>query len=300
MSERQFTRSCPHCGTVSPLSALACPRCNHSFPPTPIGQTATSYKRVVSWITGVLLTLAFLLVVAVAALLHALLSSTAAYKEALKLAKASPAVQAALGDNIHLRSTALGLVLRYAGSEFVQFSVSLGGSHGAGRLYAVANSTNGALQFSRLSFLPTENARPIDLAPAPQRLDLPPVPAKKVYLFPLGLDAGEPLDWAPSYYRAKFGIELMVLPPVPVTQQLINPKRNQVDSEASVEYLRNLHPELDADPLPFLLPSLQKIFLSRLSIGPTQKTTVTAPASQSFPQLAFVPLHIWRIGIRNG
>jgi len=255
MFERQFTRSCPQCGAVSPLSAPACLRCGQ---PVATGQTATSYKKVVSWIAGILLTLALLLFVAALGLLHAYLSSTTAYQEGLKLAKASPAVQAALGDNIHLRSTALGLALKYAGSEFVQFSVSLAGSHGVGRLYAVANSTNGVLEFSRLSLLPSANTQSIDLTPAPLRLDLPPVPAKKVYLLPLGLDVSEPLDWAPAYYKAKFGVDVVVLPSAPLTEHLINPNRKQVDSEAAVEYLRNLYPKLDADPSAILFAVTSK------------------------------------------
>lgn len=164
----------------------------------------------------------------------------------------------ALGDNIHLRSTALGIALRSAGSEFVQFSVSLAGSHGAGRVYAVANTTNRALEFSRLSFLPAAGRQPIDLTPAPQRLDLPPVPPKKVYLLPLGLDDSEPLDWCPSYYRAKFGIEVVVLPSAQLKEQLINPTRKQVDSEAAIEYVRKLQPELDADPSAILIAVTSK------------------------------------------
>jgi hypothetical protein len=254
MSERQFTRSCPQCGAVSPLSTPACLRCNYAFPLATVGQTAAfSYKRIISWIAGVLLAAALLLVAAVAGFLHARLSSTRAYQEALQLAKASPAVQAALGKDIHLKSTALGITFTAQGSEFVQFSVALGGSHGAGHLYAVANSIHQNLQFSRLSFLPAAGTQYIDLTPVPQRLRLPPVPAKNVYLIPLGLDAGEPLDWAPAYYQAKFGIDLVVLPAVPLVEKLIDSARRQVDSEGCVEYLRSLHPELDADPSALLI-----------------------------------------------
>src|SRR5207247_8964627 len=62
MSERQFTRSCPLCGAVSPLSTPACLRCNHAFPPATIRPTASfSYKKTFSWIEGCLLTEALLL-----------------------------------------------------------------------------------------------------------------------------------------------------------------------------------------------------------------------------------------------
>jgi len=197
MSERQFTRSCPHFGAISPLSAPVCLRCNCSLPPATVGQTAAfSYKRTISWIAGALLAAALLLVAAGAGLLHAHLSSTMAYQEALRLAKASPAVQAVLGEDVHLRSAAFGVAFTGHGSEFVQFSIALAGSRGAGHLYAVANSIHQNLQFSRLSFLPEAGTQYIDLTPVPQRLSLPPVPAKKVYLIPMGLSDSEPLDWA--------------------------------------------------------------------------------------------------------
>ncbi len=72
-------------------------------------------------------------------------------------------------------------------------------------------------------------------------------------MIPLGLNDGEPLDWAPDYYQAKFGIDVVVLPAVPLPEKLVDPRRNQVDSESCVEYLRKLHPELDADPSALLI-----------------------------------------------
>src|SRR5438128_9903521 len=112
MSERQFTRSCPLCGAVSPLSTPACLRCNHAFPPATIRQTVSfSYKKTLYWIAGVLLAAAFLLVAAVAGFLHARLSSTMAYREALKLAKPSPAVEPVPGTVFPVRCTAPGLPL---------------------------------------------------------------------------------------------------------------------------------------------------------------------------------------------
>lgn len=253
MSERQFTQSCPLCGAVSPLSAPACLRCNYSFSPTAAGRISWSYKKVIFWVVGVLLALALLVVGALAALIHANLSSTMAYQEALRAAKASPAVQAVLGENTHLNSTAIGLALTYRASQFIQFSVALAGSRGSGRLYAVANSTNHTLEFFRLTFLPAQGTQYIDITPAPQPLKLPPVPAKKVYLIPVGLDARESLDWAPAYYHAKFGIEAVLLPPMPLPEKLVNPVRKQLDADECVEYITSSHLEVASDPSSILI-----------------------------------------------
>jgi YD repeat-containing protein len=249
MSERLFTKSCPQCGTVSPIPAPACPNCNFLFPESSGGLPGTPVRRKISFaISGSLLVLAALLLAAAAALLHARLSTTSAYQEALRIAKSSPDVHSVLGNNIHLKTTALGLTFKAYGSEFVQFSIGLAGSHGSGRLYVVANTVNGAVEFFRLKFVPDSSGVAINLAPVPARVVLPPLPPKKVYLIALGLDENEPLDWAPAYYKAKFGIDVTILSSLPLTRQLLNPSRNQLDSEQCLEYLRTSHPELDRDP----------------------------------------------------
>jgi hypothetical protein len=79
---------------------------------------------------------------------------------------------------------------------------------------------------------------------------LPPVPEKKVYFIPVG--RREPLDWAPAYYKAKFGIDVDVLPAIELDRTLIDPVRQQVDSERLIEYLARKRPDLAADPI---LPS---------------------------------------------
>lgn len=87
------------------------------------------------------------------------------------------------------------------------------GSKASGRLYAVANSGPDGVAFSRLAFISNSTAEKIDLTPSAGRLALPQVPTKHVFLVPLGLDANQPLDWAPAYYKARMGIEVTILPP---------------------------------------------------------------------------------------
>ncbi len=77
---------------------------------------------------------------------------------------------------------------------------------------------------------------------------MPSVPSKKIYLIPVGLDPSESLDWAPSYYKAKLGIEVEVLPATDIPSDLTDPKRKQVDSERLVEHLCRSYSEICHDP----------------------------------------------------
>src|SRR5713226_3164435 len=179
-----FAKSCPQCGTVCPYAARSCIRCAFPFPvaATP---DAVPVKRILS-IFVVLLTAGLIILVGT---FHLLVTSTGAYTQAIALAKSSSEVQTLLGDGIRAHAPAIGFANGSNGSQFTEFSVSLVGSRTGGHLYGVANAVNGVWEFSRLSFLADRASRKIDLAPTRRRLFLPPVPVKKIYLIPAGLDS---------------------------------------------------------------------------------------------------------------
>lgn len=127
------------------------------------------------------------------------------------------------------------------------------GSRGGGRLYVVANAVNRIWEFSRLSLRADGTGDSIDLAPTAQRLALPLVPTKKVYLIPVDLGSDESLNWAPGYYRAKLGIEVEVISPISLPNDVENQSRHQVDSEQLVTHLRRKFPELVKDPANVLI-----------------------------------------------
>jgi YD repeat-containing protein len=248
MSGSAFTKSCPQCGTISGISAPSCIRCAFPFPvaTTP---AAASVKRTVSVVAGLLLAGSVILV----GVLHRLVTSTGAYAQAIALAYSSSEVQDFLGDGIKTQAPAIGFVNSSNNSQFTEFSVRLVGSRASGHLYGVANAVNGAWEFSRLSFLADRTAKKIDLAPARLRLALPAVPAKKVYLIPVGLDSNESLEWAPAYYKTKLGIDVAVLPASSLPNDLEDPRRHQVDSERFVERLHRSYPQLAEDPSNILI-----------------------------------------------
>ena len=192
-------------------------------------------------------------IVTVVFLNRSLLQSTA-YTSSLQTALSSPGVQSALGSGIRAKQPVFGFLFPFGGSQFAQWSVTLSGSRGSGHLYGVANWTNGVWDFSRLVFEPEGNRSgdKIDLTPV-RRLQLPAVPAKNVYLLPIGMAEGESLQWAPAYYKAKLGIDVKVLAPIPLDPRLIDPARNQLNTEKWIEFMAQKYPEISRDPASILI-----------------------------------------------
>jgi YD repeat-containing protein len=185
--------------------------------------------------------------------LHFPISETEAYKESVVVAQASRDAQTLLGSGIDVKSPAWGYVTDFRGSKFAEWSVKLAGSRGKGHLYGIANETRGSWEYSRLELVSDDSEKRLDLTPAPAALKFPPVPVRHVYLVPMGLTDGESLDWAPAYYKAKLGIDVTVVAPVPLDPKLVDARRNQLDANKCVDFLRQIHPELVADPFAILI-----------------------------------------------
>jgi len=197
------------------------------------------------------LALVMLLLIAVffrANFMSAQVAATFPYQEAVRIAQESSEVQNVLGDRIKVSSQAFGVTSKKYGSQFVEWTVVLSGSRSSGDLYGVANEVNGNWEFSRLTLISGISGNKIDLSPKSQRLSMPPVPKKKIYLLPFDLDTGESLDWAPAYYMAKLGVDVSLLPPAHADPSLIEPRRRQLDSEKCVDYIRANLRELSSDP----------------------------------------------------
>jgi YD repeat-containing protein len=250
--------ACPKCGSALGAGST-CPRCGPIQQAGPPKSPASVFPLRANLV--LLLFAVFLLIAAVVYVNVSLLQSSA-YTVSLQTALSSPDVQSALGSGIRAKQPVLGFLFPFGGSQFAQWSVILTGSRGSGHLYGVANWTNGAWDFSRLSFEP-ENGKDndndkdkdkdkVELTPV-RPLQLPTVPAKNVYLIPIGLAAGESLQWAPAYYKARLGIDVKLLPAIPLDPKLIDPARNQLNTDKWVEFLAQKYPEISRDPASILL-----------------------------------------------
>jgi predicted Zn-dependent protease len=112
----------------------------------------------------------------------------------------------------------------------------------------IANRIGAAWEFSRLVFASEDGSLKVDLAPEPKRLALPNTNITKVYLVPLGLSKDESIAWAPTFYRAKFGLDVEVLPGTPLTTKEMDMQRKQIVAEECAEALIQSHPDLSRDP----------------------------------------------------
>lgn len=246
--------SCRVCGSMMPGGAATCPGCGCSLQgANPAHYRSSTASSSLLWPIWVSLVGIALLALGLYAFVTIRLIQTPCYKESVAIAEASAGVQKVLGSDIHTVLWPAGFPQGLQDPEFAQWSISLSGTRGSGHLDGVANQANGSWEFSRLEFVSNDGKTRLDLTPAGRRLQLPPVPEKKVFLIPIGLSNDVSLDWAPAYYKAKFGIDVTVLPPAPWQASLVDPERHQLNSEKCVEYLSQVHPELGNDPFSIIV-----------------------------------------------
>jgi YD repeat-containing protein len=152
-------------------------------------------------------------------------------------------VQRVLGSGIHASGLPIGSALWRYNSDFAEWSVSIAGTLGSGRLYGVANAIGGQWEYSRLSVV-TATGGKIDITPTPTRLGISAEHRKTVYLAPLDLLPEQSLDWAPAYYRARFDADVRLLPPVQTTASEWNEKRHQLIADKCIDLITRLHRDL--------------------------------------------------------
>src|SRR3984893_8958929 len=235
------TGACQRCRSPLPLAESTCPNCGYKA----LLSRASIGSLVIRTALSVLL-FAGILIIAALVYLNSRLVESEAYKTSLSTALSSTELQNALGADFHVKQPVIGYLFPFRDSQFAEWSVGLAGSRGRGHLYAVANQVAGIWDFSRLVFAPDDGGNKVDLTPV-RPLQLPKAPTKNVYLLPLGLAEGESVRWAPAYYKSKLGIDVRLLPAIPLDPKLLDPARNQVNSDKCVQLLAEKYPELAHD-----------------------------------------------------
>jgi predicted Zn-dependent protease len=91
------------------------------------------------------------------------------------------------------------------------------------------------------------NSAVVDLTPPADHSEFDLPGAGKIYLVPLGNVPPSQLAGLPSYYNQRFGLDLRVLPAMPLNESSENPTRHQQIAEKLVDVLRTA-PEVKADP----------------------------------------------------
>lgn len=244
---------CPRCGTVCADDGSICPAC---------GTGLRTFPGQVSLVALLLRAICVVMIFAMCVVggtwyfLRGRLLNCGAYQEALKVASASPEVQRLIGSNIQAKSV-FGHVEAFGATQFAEWSVTISGNHDSGHLIGIANQVNGVWDFSRLVLESSTGKGQIDLTPL-RLLPLPKVPEKKVYLLPLGLEAGESLDWAPNYYKSRLGIDLELLPAAKLDPKLIDLNRDQLNTDITDGFLKQKYPDIAGDPSAILIAVTSK------------------------------------------
>lgn len=169
------------------------------------------------------------------------------------MARSSAEVQASLGGKIEEGWMTFVEMRRVYGSDFAEWTGAIKGPKGQGWLYGVANRIGSSWRFSRLIFL-ANDGKVVDLTPPPERDRLlAGETKKKLILVPLGSVPDSYLAWAPAYYKAKFALDVEILPPIPLNSSIWNAKRRQFIAEHLISLMKQALPEKVQDQSSILI-----------------------------------------------
>jgi YD repeat-containing protein len=176
------------------------------------------------------------------------------YQESLALARASTDLRALLGQPIQEGWWTFVETRHVFGSDFAEWTASVKGPKGGGRLQGVANRVGSSWHYSRLIFTADGIQETMDLTPSPAKDELLLGESKKrVYLVPLGMVPDAYMAWAPNYYKAKLAVDVTVLPVIPLQASAWNAKRRQFIAENLVALMKQRLPEKVGDQSAILI-----------------------------------------------
>ena len=248
-----YRMTCLSCGSTFPAGAQACPRCGLPLPVSG-ARAGPSVIRVLLFVVASVSALFAALLLAAFFILRANLVGNPAYKEALGIARSSAKLQEPVGQPIQDGWAAFGEIRPAYGSEFAEWTTSLKGPKGRGRLHGVANRVGASWQLSRLLYASEDGKTELDITPTPKRDSFVFAEGnQKVFLVPLGSRQAESLAWAPAYYNAKFGLEAVVLPPIPLDGSVWNAHRHQLIAEKLIAHMKSALPEQANDASAILI-----------------------------------------------
>lgn len=177
-----------------------------------------------------------------------------AYQESLRMARASPEIQALLGQPIQEGWAIFAEMRHVYGSDFAEWTALIKGPKGSGRLEGVANRIGSSWHYSRLLFHLDGGEKVVDLTPPPARDPLLLGESKKkVLVVPLGPVSSAYLAWAPAYYKAKFGLSVEILPAISLNGSVWDAKRHQFAADNLIALMKAALPEKVKDQSTILI-----------------------------------------------
>lgn len=246
---------CPCCGGEIPRGATICARCGVPRPAeavTPASARATKLLAVVA-IAGLLVGVIGLARHELNSMRFDSLHESGIDSWAINLAVHSPAVRGALGEPIRQIGLPKGEAWLPKEGGYAQAVLPLAGPRGTGKLRIVGNRDANGWDVEAAELSLDDSRKIIDLTPAvsSEELDLPNF--GKVYLVPLGHGVAGLLARLPTYYRAKLGLDVTVLPAVTPGGEVMDSATSEVVAERLIEFMKHSYPQVAADPTTTLI-----------------------------------------------
>ena len=242
---------CVSCGAELRPGMQACPSCGVFVQDTG-GRSSVLSSLLIIAVGAVALPVGVLFVVFF--LFRAQFRENPVYQESLAMARVSPDVRKLLGEPIE-EGWGSFVEMRHAhGSDFSEWTALIKGPKGRGRIHGVANRVGPSWHYSTVLFSLDGSEKIVDLTP-PEARDklLAGETEKKMFLVPLGTVPPADLDWAPAYYRAKFGLSVEILPAIPLDGSVWNSRRRQLTAEDLVALMKRALPEETKDQSAILI-----------------------------------------------
>ncbi len=176
-------------------------------------------------------------------------TSCPAFQDSMKIAVRSPEAKRLLGDHIAISGFPRGWVQDRDKFGYAMISISLRGSKDKGTLYAVANRVKGRWDLERTAVWRARDSQRIDLTP-PTRRETFRYPTKNLaYLVPFDEQAAAQLSALPAYYSARLGLQVTVLPIMPLGRETLDSESHQILAERATDFLerssRKLYGQID-------------------------------------------------------
>jgi YD repeat-containing protein len=245
--------TCSACGAGLYPSTRTCPVCGRPVGAAVRGAGPSVLAAILISVAGVIL-LGVLFVGSRFLNIRAQIISKPFYQESLSIASSSAELQSLMGQSVQGSWDVYGVIHRAYGSEFAEWTVSLKGSKGRGRLYGVANRTGPSWHYSHLLVTLEGGGSALDITPPPAKDPLVYGKSEKtMFIVPLGAAEPEYLSWVPAYYNAKFGLKVEVLPAIPLNASVWNSSRKQLIAEKLIGLMKQALPEKVQDQSTILI-----------------------------------------------
>lgn len=239
---------CPACGHQTSENFPVCAQCGA---PLFSAQNAPG-SNVGPILAAIFLCLAGLaaagIFAAVAAYRH-WVTSIPVYAQAVSIAEASPQVRELVGSPVREGWFVLGTRRDAGQGGFAQMTIPISGPRGKGKVFVVGNRARDQWTLERIAFS-TGKDELTDLTPPAARSAFQMPGSGAVYVVPLGDFETRLLAGLPEYYRQRFGIDVRILPVIPLDKSVDDPKRQQAVADKIIDVLRSATvPSADPDAI---------------------------------------------------